>query len=237
MRLIGAALPRTGTMSLSHALRDLTGEGCYHMTEMFHRPHDAVTWRAASRGESVDWRGFLAGYAAGVDTPLCVHWREISEVFPDAKILLTRRKDAATWWSSMEATVLPHMRSMHGYAASGAAPRDGEGPPWLQEADPADREALVEVFGSLAEQILGSAEAMDDPALGVAAYDAWLADVRAAVPAERLVEWQPGDGWEPLCAALDAAVPEREFPHDNSREDFTARSQDGGGKPPRPGAE
>ncbi|KAJ1684749.1 hypothetical protein LUZ63_020020 [Rhynchospora breviuscula] len=236
MRLIGAALPRTGTMSLSHALRDLTGEGCYHMTELFHRPQDAPTWAAAYRGEAVDWPAFLDGYAAGVDTPLCVVWREVAEAFPGAKVLLTSRTDAATWWASMEATVLPNMRRMRRAQVEGAAP-DGELPPWLRDATPEQATAMTEVFGAMGPRILGSDEAMEDPALGQAAYDAWLADVRESVPADRLVEWSPGDGWEPLCAALDLPVPDREFPHDNSRADFVARTREHDAKPPRPGAD
>ena len=41
-----------------------------------------------------------------------------------------------------------------------------------------------------------------------------------AVPAERLVEWQPGDGWGPLCAALGVAEPAEPFPHTNTTDDF-----------------
>ena len=53
-----------------------------------------------------------------------------------------------------------------------------------------------------------------------AAYEAHIAAVRAGVPAEQLVEWQPGDGWGPLCDALGVAVPDAPFPHANSTDDF-----------------
>jgi hypothetical protein len=46
--------------------------------------------------------------------------------------------------------------------------------------------------------------------------------VRAAIPKERLVEWQPGNGWEPLAAALGVAVPDEPFPHANKKEEFRA---------------
>ena len=56
----------------------------------------------------------------------------------------------------------------------------------------------------------------------MAAYEAHNAAVRAEVPAARLVEWQPGDGWAPLCTALGVPVPDAEFPHVNTTEDFRA---------------
>jgi hypothetical protein len=55
-----------------------------------------------------------------------------------------------------------------------------------------------------------------------AAYEAHNAAVRAGVPAHRLVEWQPGDGWAPLCDALGVAAPESPFPHANTTDDFRA---------------
>jgi hypothetical protein len=38
---------------------------------------------------------------------------------------------------------------------------------------------------------------------------------RAVVTRERLLEWHPKDGWEPLCEFLGREVPEGEFPKVN----------------------
>ena len=48
------------------------------------------------------------------------------------------------------------------------------------------------------------------------------AEDHAAVPSERLVEWQAGDGWEPICTALGVPVPEAAFPHANTTDEFRA---------------
>jgi hypothetical protein len=56
----------------------------------------------------------------------------------------------------------------------------------------------------------------------IAAYEAHNAAVRAAVPAERLVEWRPADGWGPLCSALHVPTPAEPFPRSNSTEEFRA---------------
>ncbi|MGH9029069.1 MAG: sulfotransferase family protein, partial [Acidimicrobiales bacterium] len=53
-----------------------------------------------------------------------------------------------------------------------------------------------------------------------AAYERHNAEVRSSAPRDRLVEWQPKDGWGPLCRALGVEVPDRPFPHLNTREDF-----------------
>ena len=49
--------------------------------------------------------------------------------------------------------------------------------------------------------------------------------VIATVPPERLLVWSPGDGWEPICRALDLPVPDVPFPHSNSRQQFIARRE------------
>jgi hypothetical protein len=54
----------------------------------------------------------------------------------------------------------------------------------------------------------------------VAAYDRHIQEVRERVPPGRLVEWQPGDGWAPLCQALGLPEPEAPFPHVNTTDDF-----------------
>jgi hypothetical protein len=58
----------------------------------------------------------------------------------------------------------------------------------------------------------------------MAAYVRHNNAVRAEVPAERLIEWQPGDGWEPICTALGLPVPANPFPHLNTTAEFRARA-------------
>lgn len=36
-------------------------------------------------------------------------------------------------------------------------------------------------------------------------------------------QWQPGDGWAPICEALGLPVPNAPFPHANTTEEFRAR--------------
>jgi hypothetical protein len=54
----------------------------------------------------------------------------------------------------------------------------------------------------------------------VAAFEAHNRAVQAAVPADRLLVYRVGQGWEPLCAFLGVDVPAGEFPHANDSGSF-----------------
>jgi hypothetical protein len=56
----------------------------------------------------------------------------------------------------------------------------------------------------------------------LAAYRRNNAKVRATIPADRLLIFNPTDGWEPLCRFLDVPVPKGDFPRSNAREEFWA---------------
>lgn len=201
LQLIGAGLPRTGTSSLREALRLLLDAPVYHMSEAFAHPEHARTWVAAIEGDPPGWDDFLAGYAAGVDAPFSTCWRDLAAAYPDAPVLLSHRGDAEVWYRSMAATVLPRTREM--------VARDDDDP-------------MVALFRVLFRDVFGDPDDRDDV---VAGYQRWLDRVRAEIAPERLVEWQPGDGWEPLCRALGAPVPDVPFPHHNSTADYLARKE------------
>jgi len=43
----------------------------------------------------------------------------------------------------------------------------------------------------------------------------WHAEVKATVPADRLLVWNPADGWEPMCEFLKVDVPADPLPRLN----------------------
>src|SRR5207244_1907794 len=108
LRVVGAGLGRTATYSLKIALERLLGAPCYHMVEVFEHPEHVATWHDAALGRMPDWQEFLAGYAAAVDWPASAFWREMSEAFRDAIILLSTR-DPVSWWESAHATIFQAM--------------------------------------------------------------------------------------------------------------------------------
>ena len=44
--------------------------------------------------------------------------------------------------------------------------------------------------------------------------------VKRTVPAEQLLVWEVGDGWEPLCEFLGVAPPDTPFPRINTTQSF-----------------
>jgi hypothetical protein len=181
-------------MSLKLALEKILGAPCYHMAEVFAHPEHVADWHAAARGESTDWGRLFAGYAAAVDWPAAAFWPEIAAAFPDALVLLSVR-DPDSWWKSASTTIFPASRSM-------------AGSPWFD---------MVEaMFASRFTSRL------DDRDACVAAFERHNEEVRRRVPRGRLLAWRASDGWEPLCRALGAPVPDEPFPRANTSEDFLA---------------
>jgi hypothetical protein len=46
--------------------------------------------------------------------------------------------------------------------------------------------------------------------------------VRQSVPSDRLLEWSPADGWDPICDRLGLKVPSGPFPVTNTTDEFRA---------------
>ena len=193
LKVIGAGIGRTGTTSLRAALEQLLGGRCYHMMELFPRPADVPVWHAAATGRYPDWSEFLSEYVAAVDWPASAYWEPLSAAFPRALIILSTRHDAEAWWRSASQTIFP-------------ATVNAEPGPW--------REMVYAMFAARFTTDFENKEA------AIAAYEAHNAYVRAHAPRERLIEWQPEQGWAPLCAALGVAEPDSPFPHANTTAAF-----------------
>lgn len=202
LRVIGAGLGRTGTMSLKAALERLLGGPCYHMIEVFPRPAHFGLWTAAAHGEPVDWHALFDGFQAAVDWPASAFWKQISETFPEAIILLSTRSSAEAWWKSASETIFRVATANRGPVA----------------------DMIEAIFEATFTKEIHNREA------AIAAYERHNANVRATAPRDRLVEWQPKDGWGPLCQALGVAVPTEPFPHVNTTDEFNARLA--AGQPP-----
>jgi len=197
LAIVGAGLGRTGTHSLKLALEQLLGAPCYHMLEVFSRPDDIEVWQRAAEGETVDWDALFTDYRAAVDWPAAAFWRELADAYPDAPVLLSTR-DTAGWWKSASNTI------------------------FQIEARPIPDDPVFGAQLRMIKTLLAKRFTPDvsNEAAAKAAYEQHNADVRATIPADRLVEWRPGDGWAPLCAALGVPEPSEPYPHVNTTAEF-----------------
>lgn len=192
LKIVGAGVGRTGTHSLKVALERLLGGTCHHMMEVFSRPEQSAAFTGAIDGEDTDWVAVLRDFSAIVDFPGTFFWREIAAAHPDALILLSTR-DAHDWYRSASNTIF-------------IAGRPGD--PWMDAVTRGFRRCF--------------SDQLDDEAVMIAAYEAHNAAVRAEVPKARLIDWTPGDGWGPICAALGVAIPDEPFPVTNTMNEFRA---------------
>ena len=84
--------------------------------------------------------------------------------------------------------------------------------------DPKIRAIAAMAHTIIAEQTFHGAVTDKDSAL--AAFEKRSRDVRAAIPAERLLVFDVTEGWAPLCHFLECPVPDEDFPRSNAHDEF-----------------
>src|SRR6185312_5388126 len=195
LKVIGAGLGRTGTASLKVALEQLLGGRCYHMSECFGNPANPPLWLAAAHGRP-DWETIFKGYVATVDYPAGGFWRQLAAYYPEAKVLLSVR-DPDKWFESTRETILSEgIREIAALTPDKAFFDETVFKDYVGHFG--DRGFITDYFRRHNEAVI------------------------AAIPKVRLLVYEVGQGWEPLCEFLGLPVPDAPFPHVNTRADFEA---------------
>ena len=210
LKVIGAGLGLTGTLSLKLALEQLGFGPCYHMLEVGKHPAHVAQWRRAAAGEPVDWPKLFEDYQATVDWPSCNYWEAQLAAFPDAKVILSER-DPEAWYASIMNTIYP---------SSAKAREKAE-----EASDPAALERSAMVYEVIWDGVFDGR--MDDKAHVIDRYLAHNARVKRLLPSTQLLIFNPADGWPPLCELLRCPQPDAPFPSVNSTAEFQARFRDG----------
>jgi hypothetical protein len=201
MKILGVGLSRTGTMSLTLALRRL-GFTAMHYDRV--RLNDVLD----GSNPNPDFRRY-DDIDAVTDIPSAYFYRELLEAYPESKAILTVR-DVEGWWTSVSRHVNVHFPykppKMFGYDSRrrtlGSAPLTDPG---------ADNHFKMLLLNC----VYGSTIALEYP------YKKKYLDhnerVLREVAAERLLvmDLTAGDGWEKLCGFLGLAVPDAPFPHEH----------------------
>ncbi|CAH8539200.1 unnamed protein product [Schistosoma turkestanicum] len=221
LRVIGAGLPRTGTKSMKQALEILYSKPCYHMTEIITVKHgDIEKWQKlfdealqTTPNETVIRRGLmeiLNGYGAVTDVPACGFYRELMDIYPDAKVILTIR-DKNDWLSSFRQTLMPKSNDSHSRTIEEADQILKLGPDFINMAVDSMKQAFRRIDFDI-----------DNDAEMLTCFDEYNKLVIETVPPERLLIHKLGDGWEPLCKFLNVDIPDGiAYPNINFRKQLT----------------
>jgi hypothetical protein len=212
LEVIGAGFGRTGTMSLKVALEELGFGPCYHMSEVFEHPDHIELWRAATRGEQVDWEQIFGNYRATVDWPGCTFYKELLERSPNAKVILTVR-DPQRWYESAYNTI---------YRITGAA----SSPIFYLASLVMPRAKGIKHARQLINELVWERDLegrFEDREYAIETFERHNEEVKPRVPAEKLLVYDVKEGWAPLCEFLGVEVPDKPFPHLNDTEVFRGR--------------
>jgi hypothetical protein len=194
MDVMGVGLGRTGTFSLKIALEKLGFSPCFHLLDVFRRPTliQLLVEIGKSDDGDVNWQSLFSKYRAGVDFPFTTHYKELLELYPDIKVILTTR-DPDSWYESARRTIYYIQKLLiHGL-------------PWGRAIG---RKTIWQrlFHGRFSER-----------AYALEMYAQHVRCVQQVIPPEQLLLFDVRDGWTPLCEFLNVPVPLESFPQANQR--------------------
>lgn len=195
------------------AALNILGLTCYHSVQFFSNIKDCEAWNAAlddkffgkgSRFTLREWDALLGSFSAvSADPPAVAFAKELVELYPEAKVILVER-DIEAWYDSFNSAVIePSWSPLLNFL--------GDLDPWI----------IGPVRDCHHRWIRGWWKADSKMKLQEKArvmYREHYAMVRRITPKERLLEYNMGDGWEPLCEFLGKKVPKGDFPRVNDQE-------------------
>jgi len=202
-------------MSMQAAMGILNLGPCYHMRENLHNDHSDLWIKLGTlaRGDPdrPPWSSVFRGYRSTMDFPGFLFYQELMEVYPDAKVVLTIR-DSEKWYTSVADTirnVMPDTCSFLGMRLMGTLV-----PKWGRTT-----RMVATLLGERFNHGDNSKESW------ICNFKKHNEEVQRLVPRERLLVYQVGEGWEPLCKFLGVPVPDVPFPHLNDTAQFRGRMQ------------
>jgi hypothetical protein len=212
MELIGAGLPRTGTLTQKVALEMLGVSPSFHWVDILADLDTQVPLWDSAIDRPAEAAEILKDYRSTTDWPGGYFWRPLMEAYPDAKVLLSVR-DAERWEPSFRETIVDMCfgESLIRLLSSARAQVDERWSRYLKLVD--------KMFWSSQ----GTFPAGHSPEDLIKGFEAHNEEVKRVVPPERLLVWEVTEGWEPLCAFLDVPVPDEPMPHANDRATFLGR--------------
>ena len=224
LKIIGAGGPRTGTASLKTALEILGFGKCYHMEWLFNHPEQIKYWKELFDNNTTDFDVLFEGFSSTVDFPGYMNYKALYEKYPDSKVILTDR-DPEEWYNSAINTV---------YAATPQTIFQKLNL-LLRMISSARFRKIAKTF-MLVEKYLWNVHyqgQFKQKGKALKIYKEFNEEIIKNIPSDRLLIYNIGHGWEPLCSFLNVPVPDKEFPFKNKRKEFKEqikRMMDTGGQ-------
>jgi hypothetical protein len=211
MKVIGAGLPRTATTTQMVAFEMLGFGPCYHMRNVLgDLKNELPRWEDAEAGHP-DWDAVFGDAQSTCDWPSARFYADLVEHYPDAKVVLTVR-DGESWARSMRETIwgLFFSDSVLRYISEARACVDSLWRRYLE---------LMTRMNWEPERGVMAGDHRSDPGLAEI-MERWNAHVIATVAPDRLLVWNPAEGWDPLCHFLEVDVPSEPLPNLNDTAAF-----------------
>ena len=205
LEVIAAGLPRCATSSLQAAFENEFGLGpCMHMAHVAPHVDRLKMCRQAALETNKENRQAILhklfdGYRASCDFPGNYFVEDLVEMYPNAKIILNKRKSPEAWHRSMHATLVFFTTKTYHYCTY-----------WI----PTD---YWHYQLHQAGEVLNKRRWNLPPRFPIEFYhihNKWVQDV-AAQNGKDVLEFTPDQGWGPLCEFLEKPKPETGFPHLN----------------------
>ncbi|CAM9261276.1 unnamed protein product [Discosporangium mesarthrocarpum] len=152
-------------------------------------------WIEGIHGYPLQHEEIFKGYNSAIG-PAAFFYKEIMTVYPEVKVILTIR-DMDSWWSSFSGTVLTVVLQF----SSGR---------YLLKRLYRPFRRWHTMVKMLLEGLLEEEEAKSR-------HLRHIEEVKATVPADKLLVYSVKEGWEPLCTFLEVPVPDVPFPYLNKR--------------------
>lgn len=193
------------------ALRQLGYHETYHFFSLYSNVRDCEMWQAAFDGKyspsptrkpfgRAEWDQLLGHCAAVCDLPAICFAPELIAAYPEAKVILVGR-DLDEWYKSFDDVVISY--AFH--------PGSMLFPQW----DPRFLGPITRLSYRVLTAFFRSRSRAELRANAKKVYLEHYELVRRLTPKERLLEFELGAGWEPLCTFLGTAVPRMPFPRGN----------------------
>ena len=195
-KLLDVGAPRAGTQTMYDAMRILGFNPLHTGVSREMRP--PLCDYLFGNGRLEDALATLGAFDGAMDEPVMLMYEEVMAAFPETKFLLTIR-DAESWFSNYL-----HVGQMMYFSADVAG--------WVADTNSTDYKCSgMRAWGCNFRD--PSAEEKETCLQNYARHNERVQEV---IPPERLLVYNWSDGWAPLAHFLGTAIPEEEFPHEDS---------------------